>query len=216
MGGMAQLAAVGCSESPGDLAAPALSYPPVVDLTEVVVPVDPSTSEVVAIALDSSILRLHALGRDEAARGKLKSMVAPDANLGPPSTWAGGPPGYVSTTGVRTSKAVALTSVGSGRFQVSICRYPTPGLWSVLDDGSLLPSPVDSEHLYSLITPIVEWTSEPSADGTKPDVERWLVVDNGVNDATTEQAAAACRPHLPEPQPVVPPDPLPPDPGGTP
>lgn len=184
-----------------------LEYPPVESVIKVVPQVEPQFHEASEVALHANILALDgrtSQGKDELER--LKKLSAGSAY--PEESVLRPPAGYMSTTGARTVVAVAVEEIGESRLRVSICGYPTPGLWGVYSDGRLVLSPIDEQYPFHLSRPTVEWTDAPAADGIKPSAPRWLVIDSGILTGTTrEDQAEICGPHAPDPQPVVPPEP---------
>lgn len=122
--------------------------------------------------------------------------------LGNKPAWIAASP--LPETGGVLNRVVSVREVSPSRWDVDICRYDTPGVYSMGADGQLkLTSP--GEH-YSAVTSIVALTTEPNGAGERSDTPRLLIID--AEPITNDMAQETCAPFRPDPYIQQPPQPI--------
>lgn len=193
-----------------NLPAAEFPYPPFEITTDVAIPLSPPLSDAAMFALEMSVEnRLKNNPHDDTIERRYRSRIAPQADFtdSPPA-----PDIVVGDTGGALHRAVGVRELPDHGFEVSICEFDTPGLYTKFKSGNLVGP--DLARPYTLVVPVVRWTDEPAADGTTPTDKRWLLMDSGVvlNQPDTD-LAATCEPFKPEPfvqkmpDPTTPPSP---------
>ncbi len=110
----------------------------------------------------------------------------------------------LAETGGDTYRVVDVRALSSSRWEFDICRYDSPGVYSMGDSGQLQLS---TPHIiYSAATRTVSWTTEPNGAGERSDIPRFLVVD--IESITDDMARRTCEPFRPDPYIQQPPQPL--------
>lgn len=110
----------------------------------------------------------------------------------------------IPETGGKLYRAVGVNEITPDRWEVVVCRYDTPGAYSMGADGQLkLSTP---EEKFIAFTSTVALTTEPDGAGKTSDSPRLLIVDN--NPIMGEDARRTCEPFRPDPYIQQPPQPI--------
>lgn len=105
--------------------------------------------------------RLKNNPHDDTIERRYRSRIAPQADFtdSPPV-----PDIAAGDTGGALHRAVGVRELPDHGFEVSICEFDTPGLYTKFKNGNIVGP--DPARPYSLVLPVVRWTDEPAADGT--------------------------------------------------
>ncbi|MCV7386858.1 hypothetical protein [Mycolicibacterium porcinum] len=139
--------------------------------------------------------RLKNNPHDDTIERRYRSRIAPQADFtdSPPV-----PDIAAGDTGGALHRAVGVRELPDHGFEVSICEFDTPGLYTKFKNGNIVGP--DPARPYSLVLPVVRWTDEPAADGTTSTEKRWLLTDPGVVlHQPKADVAATCESFKPEP-----------------
>ncbi|TDP42808.1 hypothetical protein DFR75_1011926 [Nocardia ignorata] len=114
------------------------------------------------------------------------------------------PIGTVAETGGETYRVVAVREISPSRWDFDVCRYDTPGVYSMSTTGQLQLS---TPHIvYAADSLTVSLTTEPNGAGETSDSPRFLVVDS--QPIINDMARQTCEPYRPEPYIQQPPEPV--------
>jgi hypothetical protein len=175
--------------------APTFPYPRLEIRRDIAVPLDPRTLEAATVALDSSVDRQlsDAFPDDGEIRGRFLRSVSPEAE----GLQLKLPDNHVGVTGGSIQRVVGASEAAPGTVSVSVCSYETPGIHALTNSGEWVAP--DPRFPFYLERVQVQWTKELAADGSAPDEPRWLVVDAGDLDGSSEDAQKQCGPFTPDP-----------------
>lgn len=190
----------GCTFAPSNRA-PATTtsvnfpYPPVHDILEIAVPLDPQLADAAKFGVDAYHTRAVASNNQSEDLQRYYATIA--ADLKP--TVRPLPRPDVPSTGGETFRAVRATAEPDGQVIVDVCAYNVPGVYQLGAGGTTL-TPNPNPNAYGLSRMTVEKTTAESADGARPTEPRWLVTNEWIKvglDPVEERRV--CEPFKPDP-----------------
>lgn len=183
-------------------------YPKAKFSTDIAIPVIEQDAAAAQIALDVQVLKITHIGnKDNSALPEINRLVGP---FGAALPYDGGP--RLSETGGALYRAVDISKQNDSRWEVTTCRYDTPGVYVLGDNGQL--SLLDGPHEYHALRSTVELTTERSAAGETATAPRLLVVRSSGEDfyhhpgRSNDLERQTCEPFRPDPYIQQPPQPL--------
>ncbi len=189
--------------------AAAFPYPSPQFRSNIAVPANEAEADAAAVALSVRLaITNYIVSEDESYLSEIYDKVTKEGR-----PYIGIPGGLVPETGGATYRAVDIAQQDDTQWVVTICRFNTPGVYEMGDDGELrLSNPTES---YSPIRYTVAMTTEASASGQKASTPRPLVVDQSTEEFAelpgqqNDLARQTCEPFRPDPYIQEPPERLP-------
>ncbi len=174
-------------------------FPPLETIWDSAVPLSPQQQAAVEVVFQEMDL-VHEW------RPKFDPTIPPEilAIVGPENKPVYLPVKTLAETGGEMVRVVDVRALSSSQWEFDMCRYDSPGAYSMGPNGQLQLS---TPHIvYPAATHTVSWTTEPNGAGERSDNPRFLVVD--VEPIINDMARQTCEPFRPDPYIQQPPQPL--------
>lgn len=187
------------SSTPAPATSSAFPFPPITSSWDAAVALSEQQQAAAELAIRTRIMISDWTAKQD-PRTPAEILAAVSSENKPP--WVAVVP--LSETGGRLFRAVAVHEISTVRWEVAICRYDTPGVYSMGADGRLtLSTPKES---YSAVTSTVALTTEANGAGEMSVSPRLLVVDS--EPIINDDARRTCEPFRPDPFVQQPPQPI--------